>query len=99
MTLKVTRIYLFLLFNGRSFASRLSTTQVADIEKKLGFPEKPKRPLAPFIRFSSALRPTLKDLGNRKATDIVIELGALWRNADDAQKAIYKKQFETDMVI
>lgn len=101
MTLEVIRIYLFVIaFNGRSFASRLvSTTKIADIEKKLGFPEKPKRPLLPYMRFTSAVRPTLKDVGNRKVTDISMELGALWRKADDAQKAIYKREFEKEQVI
>lgn len=57
------------------------------------------RPLNPFFRFSNDLRRTLKDVGNRKATDVVVELAALWRGADDAKKAIYQLEYEKDMVI
>lgn len=89
-------ISLCLCLQRRSFARRLT---IADIEKKLGFPEKPKRPRSPFIHFASALRPTLKDVGSRKFTDLACELGALWKNTNDAQKAIYKQEYEKDRVI
>lgn len=88
----------FFCMYRRLFATRLSATKIADVEKKLGFPQKPKRPLHPFLRFSKDLRPTLKDVGNRKATDVVIELAALWRGTDDARKAIYQQQFAKDLV-
>lgn len=79
---------------------RISGAKRADIEKRLGFPEKPKYPAHPFFRFSEELRPTLKPTGDgRKASDIVVELGALWRNTDDEKKAIYRQAYEKDLVI
>lgn len=81
-------------FDRSSFVSR----KTALIEKKLGMPARPKRPLMPFIRFSMEMRAT-QNFANRNAADVFVDLGALWKNADDAKKAIYKLEYQKEWVI
>jgi len=61
--------------------------------KKYRDPTKPKRPKSAYLFFTEAHREQVKeDLGSEaKATEIMAELGALWRKTPQRQRSQYEK--------
>lgn len=71
--------------------------KLAKIERELGFPERPKAPLSPYLRFSKDVRPTLNNV-QRDPKNVFTEIAALWKAEDEARKAVYRQEYEKDMV-
>lgn len=85
------------IFNGRCYVTR--STKLKRIEKRLGLPEKPKRPATPYNRFYKETYPTLKDVESKKRPDVAREIASLWKNCDATKLQNYKEAFEKDQVI
>lgn len=73
--------------------------KLRDIEKRLGLPDKPKRPATAYNRFFKETYPTLKDVENKKRPDVAREIASLWENCDATKLQRYKEAFEKDQVI
>lgn len=87
--------FMLLKYIKRSIAR---TAKIAKIERKLGFPERPKAPLAPHLRFSKDVRPTLDNVQNRDPKHVIGEIAVLWKAEDEANKELYRQDYEKDMV-
>lgn len=69
------------------------------VEEKLGLPLKPKKPLAPYIRFSNDLRPSLVEKNpGLKSTQINSILGNMWKELDATKKESLTKGYQIDLL-
>lgn len=82
--------------NSRTFVTR--SKKLREIGKSIGLPEKPKKPPTAYNRFFKDTYTTLKDLENKKRSDVVREIAALWKQCDASKVQQYKDAFEKDQV-
>lgn len=69
------------------------------IEEKLGLPAKPKRPVTPYFRFMSEIRPTVQAKNPKlKASELVSMIGKMWNSMEDNKKEKFAKGFKDEMV-
>ena len=65
--------------------------------KKFKDPNKPKRPATAYITFVTKKRPSVvKKHPDLKSTEIMTELGRLWKKMSDEQKAPYVAEADAD---
>lgn len=83
---------LFRFFGGTNvvFDSQLNV-----IARKLGIPERPKRPMSGYYRFLQEVRPTIQ---GKTAREILVVAAAQWNKLDDGQKQKYIREYEHEKV-
>lgn len=84
-------------FSYLNNASAAFAVKANDIAKKLGLPERPKRPSSGFIRFLTDVRPSLQAT-TKSPTELAQEASNRWKSLDDNQKLKYKVAFEQENV-
>lgn len=63
--------------------------------KALKIPEKPKRPLSPYLQFITEKRPALlKDNPKMKLTEVIKLLSTEWKSVSDEKKEKYKEKYQ-----
>lgn len=68
------------------------------MEKQLGLPPKPKRPLSPFIQYSQDQRSIiLAQNPNISVTDAMKVMAKNWKSVDEAEKAKMKATYSNKM--
>lgn len=68
------------------------------VEEKLGLPLKPKKPIAPFFRFSTEMRPSvIANNPHLKSAQINSILGTMWKTFDAAKKERFTKGFQVEL--
>lgn len=64
----------------------------------LNLPEKPKRPLTPYFKYSQDRRQTLmKEHPDWKITQVTIQCASEWKNLDPSDKEKYETNFKREM--
>lgn len=67
------------------------------IARKLGIPERPKKPLTGYFRFLNEVRPAIqKSVKHEKEVPAIA--AAQWKKLDESQKQKYMQAFEKDKV-
>ncbi|CAG9856349.1 unnamed protein product [Phyllotreta striolata] len=86
-------------FNMVSIQPQLASIRTLKLETKqklkdLKIPEKPKKPLTPYLQFVTEKRKDLvKDNPNLKATEVIKKLSTEWKSVNEAQKDKYKEKY------
>ena len=65
------------------------------IARKLGIPERPKKPMTGFYRFLQEVRPTIQGKTNR---EIPIVAAEKWNKLDAGHKQKYIREYEQERV-
>lgn len=55
------------------------------------------KPLGPYMRFCHETRPKLASNKELKATEIISELGRLWRALPDSERLRYKEEYQAEV--
>lgn len=67
------------------------------ITRKLGIPERPKKPLTGYFRFLNEVRPTLESTAKSQKETMALA-AAQWKKLDESQKKKYNDLFEKENV-
>lgn len=84
----------FSIYLDSTFASRAS--RLEEIRKRVGLPEKPKRPIQGYNLF---FKEHVNASKGAPVKERAVELGAQWRSLDEATKAKYRQQCEKDIAV
>lgn len=69
------------------------------LESRLGIPERPKKPLSPYFRFMSEVRPTVVAAHpTLRLQDVVKAIAVKWETVDEARKNQYVEAYKTDQI-
>lgn len=70
------------------------------LESRLGFPERPKKPLSPYFRFMSEVRPAVTAAHPQlRLPDVVKAIAHKWETVDEAKKIELLAAFKRDQVV
>ncbi|XP_044253829.1 transcription factor A, mitochondrial [Tribolium madens] len=89
-----------LINNGLPQLNQISgvSHKVVDKLKELKLPDKPKRPLTPYLKFVRDHRQDiLKENPNLKMTQVTSQCATHWKTADPSLKAKYQNEFKIEM--
>ncbi|CAH1116202.1 unnamed protein product [Phaedon cochleariae] len=76
---------------------RTLKSETKDLLNRLKIPEKPKRPLTPFVQFLKERQPAIvKENPTMKQSEIMKKIAKDWREVSDEQKEKYAQKFETE---
>ncbi|KAF7989978.1 hypothetical protein HCN44_008652 [Aphidius gifuensis] len=71
-----------------------ATGKIRNIEKKLGIPSRPKRPLSAYLQFCGAQRKSVvEQYPGLPATGVTKKLAELWKTSSPETKEEYKKKY------
>lgn len=63
-------------------------------------PERPKKPLSPYFRFMSEMRPSVVAAHPQlRLTDVVKAIGLKWQTVDEKQKAAYQEAYKREQMV
>lgn len=85
------------LFNMHSTISNWSKND-SKIKRKLGFPDRPTVPLAPYLRFCRDTPTKLLIVRKRHPNDVFNEIAGLWNTTDVTKKVVYWQKYVEEMV-
>lgn len=90
------------LFSWSLFRYLSSTNVVFDsksnvISRRLGIPERPKKPISSYLRFLQEVRPTLQQ-SEKNVREIPVMAAAQWKKLDANQKQKYIQEYEKEKV-
>ncbi|KAK0159700.1 hypothetical protein PV327_010788 [Microctonus hyperodae] len=75
-----------------------ATLKSKSLEKQLGLPPKPKRPLSPFIQYTQEQRSILSEQNpNVPMTDLIKIMANNWKSVDEAEKAKMRMIYTSKM--
>lgn len=83
-------------FFGTTNVAYDSKTNV--IARRLGIPERPKKPLTAYFRFLKEVRPVIQQ-SVKHEREVPTVAAAQWKKLDENQKQKYFQAFEKDKVI
>lgn len=86
------------LFRFLSVTNVVCDSKTNVISRRLGIPERPKKPLTGYYRFLKDVSPSLQKTAKnqREVTTIV---AAQWKTLDDTQKQKYIREYEAEKVL
>lgn len=67
------------------------------ISRKLGIPERPKKPLTGYLRFLNEIRPTIEKTVKTQR-EIPTIAATQWKKLDESKKQKYNLEFEKEKV-
>lgn len=67
------------------------------ISRRLGIPERPKKPLTSYIRFLQEIRPSIQQSA-KNIREIPVIAAAQWKKLDTNQKQKYIQEYEKEKV-
>ncbi|XP_055298366.1 transcription factor A, mitochondrial-like [Sitodiplosis mosellana] len=82
------------LFSGTNVVFDSKTNVIS---RKLGIPERPKRPMTGYYRFLKEVRPSIKKTG-KTTREIPVVAAAQWNKLDESQKQKYIREYEQERV-
>lgn len=75
-----------------------ATCKIRNVEKKLGIPPRPKRPLSSYLSFCGSQRKLLTEqFPKLSSIDITKKLAELWRASDEETKKKYREQYQLNV--
>lgn len=87
----------FPLFRSLSSANVVLYSKANVILRRLGIPERPKKPLTAYIRFLQEIRPSIQQ--SAKNIQEVPTIGAAqWKKLDENHKQKYIQEYEKEKV-
>lgn len=87
-----------LLFRFLSVTNVVCDSKTNIISRKLGIPERPKKPLTGYYRFLRDVRPSIqKTVSSPREVQTVA--AAQWKKLDENQKQKYNQEFEQEKVL
>ncbi|CRL01794.1 CLUMA_CG015010, isoform A [Clunio marinus] len=76
------------------FAASFQSANFSSIEERLGLPQRPKKPLTPYFRFLTEIRPKVtKENPNLSITDTVKLCAKKWAECDENIKRPYEEAY------
>lgn len=86
------------LFRLLSVTNVVFESKTNVISRKLGIPERPKKPMIGFYRFVKEVRPSIqKTVKNQR--EVLTIAATQWKKLDENQKKLYNSEYEDEKVI
>lgn len=67
------------------------------ITRKLGIPQRPKKPLTSYFRFMKEIRPSVGKIA-KNPKEVPILVAAEWKKLDNSEKEKYYEEYKKDLV-
>lgn len=91
--------WLCILSNKKKRLSIQTRFKSVEVEEKLGLPAKPKKPIAPYYRFTNENRPSVVAKHPKlKPFEINAILGKMWQSLDAADREKFTNGYKTDLI-
>lgn len=88
-------LYLFRLLSVTNVVFESKTNQIS---RKLGIPERPKKPIIGFYRFLKEVRPSIQKTVKSQC-EVVTLAATQWKNLDENKKKLYNSEYEDEKVL
>lgn len=87
--------YLFRLLSATNVVFESKTNLIS---RRLGIPERPKKPIVGFYRFLQEVRPSIqKTVKNQR--EVLTLAATQWKNLDENKKKSYNSEYENEKVL